>query len=58
MKTVVNMIELGVSIIIMVAMVFLTLLSSETASVKIEPKRDSHSTMTSKPDSILDLRER
>jgi type IV pilus assembly protein PilC len=58
MKNLVNMIELAVSVIIMVAMVFLTMLSSETASVKIEPKHDSKSTMTSKPDTIIDLRER
>lgn len=58
MKNLVNVIELGVSLVIMVAMVFLTLLSSETASIKIEPKRDKSSTMTSKPDTVIDLRER
>jgi type IV pilus assembly protein PilC len=58
MKNLVNVIEVGVSIVIMVAMVFLTLLSSETASIKIEPKHDSQSTMTSKPDTIVDLRDK
>jgi len=58
MKNLVNVIEVGVSIVIMVAMVFLTMLSSETASIKIEPKRDVQSTMTSKPDTIIDLRDR
>jgi type IV pilus assembly protein PilC len=58
MKNLVNVIEVGVSILIMGAMVFLTLLSSETASIKIEPKRDSHSTMTAKPDTIVDLRDK
>ncbi|MCX6132939.1 MAG: type II secretion system F family protein [Ignavibacteriales bacterium] len=58
MKNLVNVIEVGVSIVIMVAMVFLTMLSSETASIKIEPKRDQGSTMTSKPDTIIDMRER
>ena len=56
MKNLVNVIEVGVSIVIMAAMVFLTLLSSETASIKIEPKHDSQSTMTSKPDTVIDLR--
>jgi len=58
MKNLVNVIELAVSVVIMAAMVFLTVLSSETASIKIEPKHDSQSTMTSKPDTILDLRGR
>lgn len=56
MKNLVNVIEVGVSIVIMVAMVFLTLLSSETASIKIEPKHDSQSRMTAKPDTVIDLR--
>ena len=56
MKNLVNVIEVGVSIVIMAAMVFLTLLSSETASIKIEPKHDSQSTMTSRPDTVVDLR--
>ena len=58
MKNLVNIIEVAVSVVIMVAMVFLTMLSSETASIKIEPKRDAPSTMTSKPDTVIDLRER
>jgi type IV pilus assembly protein PilC len=58
MKNLVNVIEVAVSVVIMVAMVFLTMLSSETASIKIEPKRDSQPTMTSKPDTIIDMRER
>jgi type IV pilus assembly protein PilC len=58
MKNLVNVIEVVVSIVIMVSMVFLTLLSSETASIKIEPKRSSQSTMTSKPDTVIDMRER
>ncbi len=58
MKNLVNVIEVAVSIVIMVSMVFLTLLSSETASIKIEPKRNSQSTMTSKPDTVIDMRER
>jgi len=58
MKNLVNIIEVAVSVVIMVAMVFLTMLSSETASIKIEPHRDAQSTMTSKPDTIVDLRER
>jgi type IV pilus assembly protein PilC len=57
-KNLVNVIEVFVSVIIMFAMVFLTMLSSETASIKIEPKRDKQSTMTVKPDTIIDLREK
>jgi hypothetical protein len=56
MKNLVNIIEVGVSLVIMVSMVFLTLLSSETATIKIEPKRDQRPKMTSQPDTIIDLR--
>jgi type IV pilus assembly protein PilC len=56
MKNLVNVIEVGVSIVIMVSMVFLTLLSSETASIKIEPHRQQQSTVRSKPDTVIDLR--
>jgi len=58
MKNLVNVIEVGVSIVIMIAMVFLTMLSSETASIKIEPKHDKQSTMTQQPDTIIDMRDR
>ncbi len=53
MKNLVNIIEVGVSLVIMVSMVFLTLLSSETATVKIEPKRDQPQHITAQPDSIV-----
>jgi type IV pilus assembly protein PilC len=54
MKNLVNVIEVGVSIVIMVSMVFLTLLSSETATVKIEPPRNQQEQMSgTKPDSIV-----
>lgn len=51
MKNLVNFIEVGVSMIIMGSMVFLTLLSSETATIKIEPKRDKQ--VQTEPDSII-----
>ncbi len=56
MKNLVNVIEVGVSIVIMVSMVFLTLLSSETASIKIEPKHDRQATVRNKADTVIDLR--
>jgi type IV pilus assembly protein PilC len=56
MKNLVNVIEVGVSMIIMLSMVFLTLLSSETASIKIEPKRGQEQKTTAQPDSIIDFR--
>jgi type IV pilus assembly protein PilC len=56
MKNLVNVIEVGVSMVIMVTMVFLTLLSSETASIKIEAKHDQQPKMTAQPDTIIDLR--
>jgi type IV pilus assembly protein PilC len=58
MKNLVNVIEVGVSMVIMVTMVFLTLLSSETASIKIEAKRDQQPKMTAQPDTIIDLRDK
>jgi type IV pilus assembly protein PilC len=58
MKNLVNVIEVGVSLVIMVTMVFLTLLSSETASIKIEAKRDQQPKMTQQPDTVIDLRNR
>jgi len=39
MKNLINFIEVGISMIIMLSMVFLTILSSETATIKIEPKK-------------------
>ncbi len=57
MKNLVNIIEVGVSLVIMVSMVFLTLLSSETAAIKIQPKHDNQPKMTAQPDTIIDLRE-
>ena len=57
MKSLVNVIEVFVSMVITLSMVFLTLLSSETASVKIEPKKQQQQT-GAMPDSIIDLRER
>ena len=36
MKNLVNIIEVAISLIIMVALVFLTYLSSETASIRID----------------------
>ncbi|MBF8295368.1 MAG: pilC [Bacteroidetes bacterium] len=56
MKNLVNVIEVGVSMIIMLAMVFLTLLSSETASIKIEPNRSQEQNTTVRPDTIIDFR--
>ena len=56
MKNLVNVIEVGVSMIIMLAMVFLTLLSSETASIKIEPNRSQEQKTTARPDTIIDFR--
>ncbi|MBM4162616.1 MAG: hypothetical protein FJ217_16135 [Ignavibacteria bacterium] len=54
MKNLVNVIEVGVSLVIMVSMVFLTLLSSETATIKIEPKRDQQQQqMTVEPDTVI-----
>ncbi len=58
MKNLVNVIEVGVSIIITLSMVFLTLLSSETASVKIEPKRDQAPGVSTAPDTVIDLRKK
>lgn len=58
MKNLVNVIEVGVSIIIMFSMVFLTLLSSETASIKIQPKQQQQQVNPNTvPDSIIDLRQ-
>jgi hypothetical protein len=37
-------------------MVFLTLLSSETASIKIQPNQKQQPKMTVQPDTIVDLR--
>lgn len=56
MKSLVNVIEVGVSIVIMVSMVFLTLLSSETASIKIRPKQESQPKMNAQADTVIDLR--
>jgi type IV pilus assembly protein PilC len=56
MKNLVNVIEVGVSLVIMVSMVFLTLLSSETASIKIQPNQKQQPKMTVQPDTIVDLR--
>jgi type IV pilus assembly protein PilC len=56
MKNLVNVIEVAVSLVIMVSMVFLTLLSSETASIKIQPNQNKQSTMTTRPDTVIDLR--
>ena len=56
MKNLVNVIEVGVSLVIMFSMVFLTLLSSETASIKIQPKQQQQHKTTATPDSIVDLR--
>jgi type IV pilus assembly protein PilC len=58
MKNLVNVIEVGVSLVIMVSMVFLTLLSSETASIKIEAKHDQQPKMTTQPDTVIDLRDK
>ena len=58
MKNLVNVIEVAVSLVIMVSMVFLTLLSSETASIKIQPKQSQQPKMTAKADTIIDLREK
>ncbi len=57
MKNLVNVIEVGVSLVIMFSMVFLTLLSSETASIKIQPKQQQQQSSVVQPDSIVDLRE-
>jgi type IV pilus assembly protein PilC len=56
MKNLVNVIEVMVSMVIMFSMVFLTLLSSETASIKIQPKQQQQRA-TAVPDSIIDLRQ-
>jgi type IV pilus assembly protein PilC len=56
MKNLVNVIEVFVSLVIMFSMVFLTLLSTETASVKIQPKHQQQHKTTPQPDSIVDLR--
>ena len=58
MKNLVNVIEVSVSIVIMIAMIFLTMLSSETASIKIRPKQDNQPKMTAQPDTIIDMRVR
>jgi hypothetical protein len=42
--------------VIMFSMVFLTLLSSETASIKIQPKQQQQQRSSTIPDSIVDLR--
>lgn len=57
MKSLVNVIEVGVSIVIMISMVFLTLLSSETASIKIRPKQQQDQpALNPRADTIIDLR--
>ncbi|HCA81260.1 MAG TPA: hypothetical protein DEP53_16140 [Bacteroidetes bacterium] len=56
MKNLVNVIEVAVSMLIMFSMVFLTLLSSETASIKIQPKQQQQQRSSTVPDSIVDLR--
>jgi type IV pilus assembly protein PilC len=53
MKNLVNVIEVGVSLVIMVSMVFLTLLSSETATVNIKPHQNQQQTIGVQPDSIV-----
>jgi len=58
MKNLVNFIEVMVSIVIMASMVFLTLLSSETASIKIQPKQDQQPKMTAQPDTVIDMRDK
>ncbi len=58
MKNLVNVIEVGVSIVIMLSMVFLTLLSSETASIKIQPKQDQQPKLTAQPDTVIDMRDK
>jgi type IV pilus assembly protein PilC len=52
MKNLVNVIEVGVSMVIMGSMVFLTLLSSETATIKVEPK-SSQQQQVLEPDTII-----
>ncbi|MFH0991269.1 MAG: type II secretion system F family protein [bacterium] len=52
MKNLVNLIEVFISILIMASMVFLTMLSSETASIKIEPKQKTEQAAPEK-DTIL-----
>lgn len=52
MKNLINVIEVGVSMIIMGSMVFLTLLSSETATIKIEPKSKQQQQVL-EPDTII-----
>lgn len=56
MKNLVNVIEVAVSMVITFSMVFLTMLSSETASIKIQPKQQQQRT-TVMPDSMIDLRQ-
>ena len=51
MKNLINVIEVGVSMVIMGSMVFLTLLSSETATIKIEPKTRQQQQV--EPDTII-----
>ena len=51
MKNLINVIEVGVSMVIMGSMVFLTLLSSETATIKIEPKAKQQQQV--EPDTII-----
>jgi type IV pilus assembly protein PilC len=53
MKNLINVIEVGVSMIIMGSMVFLTLLSSETATIKIEPKSKQQQQQVLEPDTII-----
>lgn len=53
MKNLINVIEVGVSMIIMGSMVFLTLLSSETATIKIEPKGQQQQQQVEEPDTII-----
>jgi type IV pilus assembly protein PilC len=52
MKNLINVIEVGVSMIIMGSMIFLTLLSSETATIKIEPKGQQQQ-QVEEPDTII-----
>ena len=51
MKNLINVIEVGVSMVIMGSMVFLTLLSSATATIKIEPKTKQQ--QQAEPDTII-----
>lgn len=59
MKNLVNFIEVGISMMIMLSMVFLTMLSSETATIKIEPKKNQQEqqqqSTTLQPDTVIFL---